>query len=423
MALTWKAILYLGLAYLFIGLALIFRQPSFTLFVIPIALTFFYSSLFWHIEAPDLKVKRRLNPLRSFGGENIKVTVELSNNQGAEIDDLFLKDQLPPALRLQSGTNPFSLSLKPFENIEHFYEISAPKRGKYVLGPLTVAAQDPIGFRRYSTNLPGQDVITVLPRVEEIGQIELMARRIGSWPGTIRSRSVGPGTEFYELRLYSPGDELRRINWKASAKKGRMVTNEFETERVTDVLVVLDCSEGVLSGLFSAEVEDFEVSLAASLCSQLLTQGNRVGILIYGAARTWLPPAFGKQQLLRILNSLTIAKAGRALVPIDFAVQTIVSAVLSSRSVIAFISPLLSDDTVEVIRNVTARGYSTMCLTPATESRVTDEPRPKILARRILAAKRTINLRQVLSFSRCFEVSPNTSIRILSGRRTPRKLG
>ena len=286
MVLTRKAILYLGLAYFFIGLTLALRQPSLTVFVIPIALTFFYSSLFSPIGTPDFGVRRRLNPLRSFGGENIKVTVEVMNNLNNKIDEILFEDRVPDSLRLESGTNSFSLSLKPFEQADHFYEISAPKRGRYVLGPLKAVSHDLMGFRQYSITVPGEDVVTVFPRVEDLGQVELMARRIGPWPGTIPSRTVGPGTEFFELRLYAPGDELRRINWKASAKQRRLVTNEFETERVTDVLVVLDSSEAVLSGLFSTDVEEFQVSLAASLCSQLLLQGNRVGLLVYGAERT-----------------------------------------------------------------------------------------------------------------------------------------
>lgn len=422
MALTKKAILYLSISYIFIGLALVFRQPSLTVFVIPIALTLFYSSLFSPIGPPDLRVRRRLNPLRSFGGENIKVTVEVLNNLNKEIDELRLEDRVPDSLSLESGTSSFNLSLKPFEQTEHFYEISAPKRGRYILGPLDATSYDLMGFQVYSVKVPGEDEVMILPRVEGLGQVELRARRIGPWPGTIPSRSVGPGTEFFELRLYSPRDELRRINWKASAKQRRLVTNEFETERVTDVLVVLDCSEGVLSSLFSFDAEEFEVSLAASLCSQLLLQGNRVGLLIYGAERTWLPPRFGKRQLLKILSSLTIAKAGRAIVPIDFAVETIVNAVLPVRSVIAFISPLLGDEIVDVIRNVAGAGYSVLCLTPATERPSTNEPPSKLLAWRILAAQRRINLKQVLSVSRCVEVSPNTSISVLSRRGILRKL-
>jgi uncharacterized protein (DUF58 family) len=421
MALTKKAVAYLSLAYMFIGFALVLKQPVLTIFVIPIALPFFYSSLSSRLQTPNLTVKRKLNPVRSFGGEPIKVTVEILNNLNVGINDLHLEDQVPNSLHIESGSNSFRLSLKPLERTEHFYEISAPGRGQYALGPLKVATMDPMRFRRYSVEVPGRDRVMILPRVEDLGKVDVNAKRVGPWPGTVPSRSVGPGMEFFELRLYSPGDELRRINWKASARQARLVTNEFETERVTDVLVVLDCSESILSSVFSYDAQEFEVNLAASLCSQLLLQGNRVGLLVYGSERTWVSPAFGKRQLLRILNGLTIAKAGRAVIPIDFAVETIVNAVLPARSVIAFISPLMGDAIVEVVRSVAAAGYSVICLPPSMEESARNEPRSKVLARKILETERRINLRQVTSIARCVEVSPHTSIRLLTRRRFARK--
>ena len=421
MALTKKAVLYLGMAYLFIGLALVFRQPALTVFVIPIALTFFYSSLVSRIRTPNLTITRKLNPLRSFGGESIKVAVEIRNNLNVEINDLRLEDQVPSSLHLETGSNSFTLSLKPLERAEHFYDISAPKRGRYTLGPVKATSTDLMRLRQYSVTTPGQSVVMILPQVEDLGRVDMTAKRVGPWPGTIPSRSVGPGTEFFELRLYSPGDELRRINWKASARQARLVTNEFETERVTDVLVALDCSETVLSSVFSFDAEEFEVNLAASLCSQLLLQGNRVGLLVYGAERTWVSPGFGKRQLLRILSSLTITKAGRSIIPMDFAVEAIVNAVLPARSVIAFISPLMGDEIVEVVRGVAAAGYSVLCVTPSMEPSPKDGSQSIALARKILETERRINLRQIASISKCIEVSPQTSIRILSRRGLARK--
>jgi len=421
MALTKKAVLYLGLAYSFIGLALVFRQPALTVFVIPIALIFFYSSLVSHIRTPNLTITRKLNPLRSFGGESIKVTLEVRNNLNVEINQLHLEDQVPSSLHLETGSNSFSLSLKPLERTEHFYDISAPKRGRYTLGPAKATSMDLMHFRQYSVTTSGQSAVMILPQVEDLGRVDVRAKRVGPWPGTIPSRNVGPGSEFFELRLYTSGDELRRINWKASARQARLVTNEFETERVTDVLVALDCSEKVLSSVFSFDAEEFEVNLAASLCSQLLLQGNRVGLLVYGAERTWVPPAFGKRQLLRILSSLTITKAGRAIIPMGLAVETIVNAVLPARSVIAFISPLMGDEIVEVVRGVAAAGYSVICVTPSMELSPKDGFQSIALARRMLETERRINLRQIAPISKCIEVSPRTSIRVLSRRGLARK--
>jgi len=414
MPLTRKAVAYLALAYLFIGLALGFREPTLTAYVIPLAVAFFYSSLFTQAEMPELTIKRHLNPPRSFGGESITVTLQVRNNSLAEIGELRLEDSLPASLALEGGTNNLTAYLRSGELLEHTYKISAPKRGRYQVGPVKVKSEDVLGFREYSSTLPSQDQLLILPKVEDLGPVELRARRVGPWPGSVQSRNVGPGSEFFELRYYIPGDELRRINWKATAKRVRLLSNEFEGERVTDVLVVLDCSESARSQLFPFNAEEFEVDFAASLCSQLLLQGNRVGLLVYGAERTWLVPAFGKRQLLKILSSLAIVKAGSALVPIGYAVETIVAAVLPARSVIVFVSPLIGDDIVEAVSNVASAGYSVVCFSPTTgRIRPTSERSVTSTARRIMAAERRINVKQVLAVAKFFELSPQASIRLL----------
>jgi uncharacterized protein (DUF58 family) len=422
MALTRKAVAYLALAYLFIGLALIFREPTLGAFVIPLTVVFFYSSLFARSQRFDIRIRREVFPPRSFGGENIEVSVGLTNISPTEISDLHAEDQVPDSLTIESGSKSALLTLRPNGEIEYSYTVSAPKRGRYFLGPMKIQAIDLLGFRQYSETIAGQDQLTILPKVEDLGDVELRARRVGPWPGTVPSRYLGAGTEFFELRQYNQGDELRRINWKASARRGRLVTNEYETERVTDVLVVLDCSEDVSSKLFAFDAEEFQVNLTASLCSQLLFQGNRVGLLVYGAERTWVAPAFGKRQLLSILSGLAIVKAGRALIPIRYAVETIVSAVLPARSVIVFVSPFIGNEIVEVVRDTAAAGYSVICFTPTTNDPMKDEHQAEVLARRILAIERRINMRRVSSVSRFIEVSPQASVRVLLRRLMPWKL-
>jgi uncharacterized protein (DUF58 family) len=418
MALTRKAIVYLGLAYLFIGLTLTFREPSISVLVIPIAATFLYSSLFSKHIRPQLRIKRALNPPRSFGGESIDVKVEIQNDSSDPVDQLHLEDEIPESLSLEKGTNFLTLSLLLRERLEHHYTISAPRRGRYVLGPMSVHLDDSFGFHNYSESIAGRDQVLILPKVENLRSLELRARRVGPWPGNVLSRNVGPGTDFFELRPYSPGDDLKRINWKASAKQRRLVTNEFERERVTDVMLVIDCSDGTQSKLFEYDVEEFEVSLAASLCSQLLLQGNRVGLMVYAEERTWLAPAFGKRQLLRILSGLAIVRAGSPVVPIGYAVETIATTVLPARSVVIFVSPFVGDGIVDAVLDTANAGYNVMCFAP-TASTTDNGSGRQSLARKILATERRMNVKRIIPVSQLVSVAPNTSLQMLLRRIKP----
>ncbi len=418
MALTEKALAYLALSYGFIGLALLLREPSITAFVITIALLLFYSAVSSRAQIPRLSILRELNPRRSFGGESIDVTVQVTNASERRIDNLQLEDRISHSLTLEAGTNVLHLSMGAGEQVEFTYRIFAPQRGTYPLGPMGFRTSDLLGFRDYKGEISGQDILTILPRVEELGPVELRARRVGPWPGMVPSRRIGIGTDFFELRPYGPGDELKRINWKASAKQAKLIANEFEGEQVTDVVIVLDCSEGITSKLFDFDAAEFEISLAASLCSQLILQGNRVGLSVYGSVRTWVDPAFGKRHLLKILDSLAVVKAGRATLPMDYAVESVIVTVVPAKSVIVFISPLLGNAIVDIITNIAARGYSLLCITPTVNSTAAVDSDSMRLAKKILAAERRNKMTQVAKVAKLIELSPAIPIRPLLRRKT-----
>jgi uncharacterized protein (DUF58 family) len=419
MTLTKKGVAYLVMAYFFIGLSLVLRETALTAFVIPTALLLLFSS---HVpQAPDLKVARRINPQRSFGGEDIDVTVDIYNNSDNTVNELELEDQIPEPLIADAGTRTLTTDLRPHERVEFGYRISAPRRGYYVLGPILLRRADVMQFHEHKGEVPIRDELTVMPKIEKLGPIALRARRVGQWPGLVPSRRTGPGTEFFESRPYEPGDELRRINWKASAKVGALITNEFEGEQVTDVLVVVDGSEGTLSKLFDFDVAEFELSLAASLCSQLINQGNRVGLSVYSAVRTWVDPGFGKRQLLRLLNGLAVANPGRASIPLQYAVESVIVSMIAANSVVLFISPLLDDQIVQVMVNLATRGYEIMCFTPATAANLEGITQPEILARKILALERRIKMAEVAEVARLIEFSPQLDLRYELRRWRPRQ--
>jgi len=411
MALSSKGLAYLVVAYAFIGLALMLREPLLTAFVIPNAILLLFSSRVPSVRAPTLSIARRMHPPHSFGGEDVDVIVKVTNDSTQKIEDVRLEDHLPDSLAVKAGAKATRIFMSPHETAEFWYRISAPARGRYVLGPVSYRTTDAMGFHGFRGEINGLDDVIVFPEIQKLGPIELRARRVGPWPGLVPSRKIGPGTEFFELRTYAPGDDLRSINWKASAKSGRLISNEFEGEHVTDVLVVLDCSEGSISRLFDPDVVELEISLAASLCAQLIHQGNRVGLSVYGAVRDLVYPAFGKRQLLRLLNSLTIVTPGRASISLEYCSEPLIVYAAPARSVIVFISPLMNDETVSVITNLAARGYGVMVLTPAVISEAAGMAESMLLAKRILSLERRIRLKDVHRVANVLEFSTQTNIR------------
>jgi len=411
MALTRKTLAYLTAAYAFIFLALLYRAPWLTVFVLPIAVLIFASSKLPKLEPFPIAVTRRIHPIRSMGDEDVEVTLTVTNRSPHPIEALQLEDNLPHEVKVKSGTNRLMLSLSPGEVAGFSYRLSSPKRGTHELGPTLMVFTDNLQLRSVISRLSNVEQFLVLPKIETLGTIDLKGRRVGPWPGLVPSRRMGIGTEFFEISPYVPGDDLRRLNWKASARSGQLVTNEFEGEQVVDILVVLDCSEDVMSDLFDYDALEFQVEFAASICSQLIMQGNRVGLSIYGAVRTWVDLAFGKRQLLKILDSLAVVKPGAATLPIKYVVESVIASILPARSVVLLISPMMADVVPEMIENITMKGYTTICFTPSIGTILRGLNDSSRIARRIFAAERKLRINKVRQLARVIEVSPTIAIR------------
>lgn len=411
MALTRKTLVYLATAYGFIFFALLFRASWLTVFVLPIAFLILTSSKLPKLDPFPVALTRQIRPSRSIGNEDVDVTLRITNKSTHLIESLQVDDSLPDQLKLKSGANRLTLSLSPGESAEFRYKLASPNRGTYAVGPASVKFTDNLGLRSVTSRLSNVDELIVLPKIEDLGTIDLKGRRVGAWPGLVPSRRMGIGTEFFETAPYHPGDDLRRVNWKASARSGQLVTNEFEGEHVVDVLVVLDCSEDVLSDIFDYDVLEFQVVFAASLCSQLIMQGNRVGLSVYGAVRTWVDLAFGKRQLLRLLDSLAIVKLGPATLPIKYVVESVISAILPARSVVLLISPMIGDEVLEMIEDIAVKGYTMICFTPSIRTSPGDVDESSRIAQRIFAAERKLKINRARLLTRVIELSPTMAIK------------
>src|SRR2546422_5095241 len=237
----------------------------------------------------------------------------------------------------------------------------------------------------------GPETLSVMPRPDRLRDTRLRPRRVGPWPGVIPSKILGLGTEFYSMRDYIPGDDPKRINWKASARHGELIVNETEAERVTDVMIVLDTDVTML-GPTESELFEREVQAAASLTRLLLSQGNRVGLVLQGGERGSIPAGFGKRHERRILYLLAAAKPGRASVSTSYVMNLLARRMLPSRSQIVIISPLLDPEIKEGAKQLTMAGYSMLVLSPSPTPSASFQDQTEETAFKLIMLERSISL-------------------------------
>jgi uncharacterized protein (DUF58 family) len=387
---TKKASGYFTLATILLVLGLLLQDWQLAALVLPLASLFFLSNVWGLPESVKVWLSHQVIPSDSFGDEDIRVRIEISNETNSLLGNVEVQELIPDSIKIEKGAVLIRTQLKLLEKLEVQLGFPSPIRGHYPVGPVVVRARDPFELYLVEAKVDSE-MLSIMPRPERIRGAELRPRHLGPWPGIIPARTLGPGMEFYSMRGYVPGDDPKRINWKASARHRRLITNETEAEGVTDVMIVLDTD---VTFYEAAEAELFErgVRAAASLARLLLRQGNRVGMILQGEERGIAAPAFGKRHERNILFLLAAARPGRAVIPTDYVVALLAKLLLPARAQIVIISSLMDGTIVAGIRGLVTAGYSVLVLSPSPGAPVRFESESEELAYRMLMLERANTL-------------------------------
>ncbi len=155
-------------------------------------------------------------------------------------------------------------------------------RGKDRLGELYVWYENSLGLLRRRMRVTLEQEIRVYPdlsAVERYGRLDVRNRFVEA--GLRRMRMLGTGTEFESLREYLPGDAFRSINWKATARRGRLMVTQYEVERSQSVLLLLDCGRLMTPYVGDQRKLDYAVTAALSLASIAALASDRVGAVAF----------------------------------------------------------------------------------------------------------------------------------------------
>jgi uncharacterized protein (DUF58 family) len=215
-----------------------------------------------------------------------------------------VRDASPPSL----GRRPLrhDLTMRPMSWATLRTTLAPSRRGLATLGPLTVRTAGPLGLAGRQSNLPMEVAVKVYPALPARAEVRSRLDRARAIGVGERSASVrGGGTEFDSLREYHPDDEFRRINWLATARRTKPITNVFREERNQQVLLLLDAGRTMAGTV--ANASRFEHAMDASFAVAELAgrAGDHVGVVAFAAGvLAMVPPRGGPAQPRRILDSL-----------------------------------------------------------------------------------------------------------------------
>jgi uncharacterized protein (DUF58 family) len=182
------------------------------------------------------------------------------------------------------------------------YKVQAARRGAYALPALDVRVWGRGGWWGRQLRLPTADEARVYPDIIAVRRWELLMRRgVRALAGQRRARLPGGATTMAGLREYLPGDEMRRVNWKATARRDSPITTEVEAERGQQVLIAIDAGRLMTAPAGHLTKLDHAVNAALLLAWVAAEAGDRVGAMTFAdQVSAYEPPRRGVQQVHRI---------------------------------------------------------------------------------------------------------------------------
>jgi uncharacterized protein (DUF58 family) len=258
---------------------------------------------------PQQLEAERINDARLSLGADNRVTLLLANRSPRSVR-FTLRDEYP--YRFISDAVFVEGTVEPFGLYEGGYHLRPLQRGDYRFGKLNIRYASQLGLfrRQWRYNLEAD--VKVYPNVLEARKYDLMARKgLLSEIGLRASRTRGGGTEFERLREYTTDDEFRRINWKATARRGKAIAAEFETERSQYVVSVIDTGRLMRPPVGELAKLDYAINTALLLSYVAMLKGDHIGLLTFADdVGTYIAPRRGRGQFYRMLESLYNVQLG-----------------------------------------------------------------------------------------------------------------
>ncbi|HEY7724443.1 MAG TPA: DUF58 domain-containing protein [Anaeromyxobacteraceae bacterium] len=337
--------------------------------------------------------RRVREPLSAFAPNAVEVEVA---SRAPRALDLEVADSPPAAFEARGHRARLRLASGGRAHLA--YRATPRERGRFAFGDLHVRAAGPWGLAARQWRIPLGREVAVYP------DLRTLAPGAGAGPGgpgAAARHGLSEGREFEALRPYLPGDDVRTVDWKATARRGAPVVRELVPERDQTMWLLLDCGRHLASRLADGRSKlDCAVDAALALARAAALRGDRVGALLFGAeAERLVAPARGSARLGPLAEALSLARA-RVEEPDYAAAFDALQARQVRRALVVVFTDLGDADASEVLlrRAVALRSRHLTWVVAVADSAVADAaralPRTEAQAYARLAAERILAERE-----------------------------
>lgn len=329
---------------------------------------------------PGVSLERTLEPASPEPGEEVSVTVRLTNESGRLLPDVRVIDGVPVGLAVTDGVARLGTALRPEESVTFSYTVTV-SRGTHEFDPVLLITRDLVRSREREFLLECETELVCEPVMRPLATPVPLRSTAATYTGRLTTTEGGSGTQFHSVREYRRNDPLNRIDWNRRARTGDLATLEFHEERAARVLVLVDARHAnyVAPEPDAAHAVDRAVEVAGRIAATLLDDGDAVGLAAIGPVHgrgeagdgpdaCWLAPGSGHHHRVRFRRLLATHPQFSTRPPSETTLWTVqlerIHRRLSREAQVVVLTPLCDRGSVHVVRWLEARGRAVTVLSP-----------------------------------------------------------
>lgn len=248
------------------------------LFLLGIFLVLFIDIATLYFSNKEISAERILPEKFSNGDEN-SVFIKINNHYNILINTSII-DELP--YQFQNRNFLIKSKLKPKQSNKIEYKLKPSERGEYHFGSLNIYAKTAIGFasRRFIFEIPKS--VKTYPSFLQLKKHSLLStKHLSHHHGVKKIRRIGNSFEFEQIKEYVQGDNIRDINWKATAKKNQLMVNQFQDERSQSVYSIIDKGRVMKMPFDDLSLLDYSINSSLIISNVVIKKHDKAGVFSF----------------------------------------------------------------------------------------------------------------------------------------------
>ena len=261
-----------------------------------------------------LTVRRLDDAVRGIKRKELTVRLQIINRSFIPTSNIVISDNFG---HLFSASGTFLESLPAYGKKTLTYTATAHDRGQFTIGPVDLKGTDPLGIFPWSCRINATSKVIVYPSIYEMELRYAQGLPAGNLP--IDNSMYEDVTQFRSLREYIPGDDMKRINWKVSARTNKLYTMEFDANLYFSVLILLDFSREGYPKMRRDSLLERAADMAASLAFHYANRKQEIGFVTSGVMPGFdgipvIPYKSGFEHAQKVIETIATlsATAGKA---------------------------------------------------------------------------------------------------------------